>query len=374
MVEGQTGLNIKDYPFAFSVAVLFAPNLLSDPSNNHAILGILLIGGILGSLLTIINPLGLLIKYYYTREYSSQIYHIIFPSMFPVKNNMIKNIAEKNFRSALTTPAISFEIDKIVAMIYFIIILGVAIIRIFLGDLTSILKDNPYLIPIVVTLSVAGLVGVLLVLIRHVYGINFKREKLEFRSMNLKTLQQTTLSQLDRIRLVTIANLAIDYANLSNEIDKWRSYGLEIQPLRQGVLEAFYKLDSSVAKSFASKKWTTDYSHFKEFVQKEIKDLYATNNYTLNAGIMQYLFQRYSSLREISLRYDVEFSEALAWMYDLTAESLLVLYEIEPQVRTSIESRDWDNADLIVYRITDRLENFLRIKNIPSKITEKPII
>src|SRR2546427_271868 len=271
MVEGQTGLNIKDYPFAFSVAVLFAPNLLSDPSNNHAILGILLIGGILGSLLTIINPLGLLIKYYYTREYSSQIYHIIFPSMFPVKNNMIKNIAEKNFRSALTTPAIY-------------------------------------------------------------------------------------------------------YANLSNEIDKWRSYGLEIQPLRQGVLEAFYKLDSSVAKSFASKKWTTDYSHFKEFVQKEIKDLYATNNYTLNAGIMQYLFQRYSSLREISLRYDVEFSEALAWMYDLTAESLLVLYEIEPQVRTSIESRDWDNADLIVYRITDRLENFLRIKNIPSKITEKPII
>src|SRR5690349_9306955 len=109
MVEGQTGLNIKDYPFAFSIAVLFYPNLLSDINDNHIILGILLIGGMLGSLLTIINPLGLLIKYYYTRNYSDLIYYLIFPSIFPAKNNMIHHMAEKNFRSALVAPTISFE-------------------------------------------------------------------------------------------------------------------------------------------------------------------------------------------------------------------------------------------------------------------------
>jgi len=61
---------------------------------------------------------------------------------------------------------------------------------------------------------------------------------------------------------------------------------------------------------------------------------------------------------------------ALAWMVDLT-ESLSILYDIEPRVRTPIESRDWDSADLISYRITDILENYLKRKKIPPEITDE---
>ncbi len=62
MVEGRTGLNIKDFPFAFSIAALFYPGILAGTSQSP-IIGLLLIGGMLGSLLTIINPLSLLLKH-----------------------------------------------------------------------------------------------------------------------------------------------------------------------------------------------------------------------------------------------------------------------------------------------------------------------
>ncbi len=37
MVEGRGGLNIKDFPFAFSIAALFSPSILSGDSQTPLI-------------------------------------------------------------------------------------------------------------------------------------------------------------------------------------------------------------------------------------------------------------------------------------------------------------------------------------------------
>lgn len=369
MVEGQAGLNIKDYPFAFSIAALFFPNLLSDSSFNFSILGILLIGGMLGSLLTIINPLGLLIKYYYARKYSSEIHSDIFPNIHPV-NNMTINIVGKNFKAALTSPSISFEIDKTVAMLYFIIILAITIFRSFMGDFTSILNDNQYLIWSVRLVSIAGLVGVTLVLLHHHFGFNFKTEIFEIRHANFKRrVNKPSLSQLYRIVLVTIANLAIDFANLTNEINKWSVHGLENDPIRHDVLKKLYKFDGAISKVLSS-KFTDSYASFEGFFNDEIQYVYKRNNCGFNTATIANLYQRYKSIKAISLKYDVCFSEALPWVYNLNLY-FKDLYDIESQVRASIESRDWNNVDLAVYRITDPIETLLQTKNILPEINDK---
>src|SRR3990172_1811406 len=164
MVEGRGGLNIKDFPFAFSVTALFSPNILAETSQTP-IIGLLLIGGMLGSLLTIINPLSLLFKWNYKRKYSDSISNIILPDLITKHNELTNKICAKNFNAALSSPVISFETDKIIAMIYFVIVLALTIIRSFMDDFTKVFENSELAIWGIRTVAGVGIIGVVMILL-----------------------------------------------------------------------------------------------------------------------------------------------------------------------------------------------------------------
>jgi len=70
------------------------------------------------------------------------------------------------------------------------------------------------------------------------------------------------------------------------------------------------------------------------------------------------------------MRYDVTFSEALAWFYNKQAFTNSTLYESESQIRKYIDSRDWYSARLLEYRITDNIQTVLLRKNMPGLINK----
>ncbi len=370
MVEGQTGLSIKDYPFAFSIAALFFPNLLNDTVNSSTqILGILLIGGMLGSLLTIINPLSLIIKERYRRSYSDSSYHAIFQDVLIPHNHLLENIVKKNMKTAISSPSISFEIDKTVAMLYFVIILTLTIIRSFIGGFTDILNNNQPLIWSITAGVIMGLIGVSLVLINHAFGFKFKFTRLKI--MGRLTIIKPILgvSQFDRICYVTIANMAIDLANLSNEGVKWGSGGVDNQTIRDEMLRKFFIFNKSVEE--VSPDLTASYSDFESALFDQIKELYQRTNTSFNQATIDNSYQKYKSVKEITWKYEVMFSEALSWFANLIFFNPGELYEMEPQLRTLIESRDWNTAELTAYRITDKIETVLRNKKMPALIDNK---
>ena len=86
--------------------------------------------------------------------------------------------------------------------------------------------------------------------------------------------------------------------------------------------------------------------------------------------IPQELYRNYLVAKEISLRYGVDFSEVLPWFLTAQKFDVNLLYTFETQLRTAINSRDWNNANLILYRITNIIEQTLISKNMPEKIDE----
>ncbi len=371
MVEGKTGLNIKDFPFAFSIAALTFPNILSGDVNQAQVLGILLIGGMLGSLLTIINPIGFIIKEKYKRSYSDYIDYILFPD-FLQANELIKKIIQKNFKASLSSPAISFENDKIVAMIYFIIILSATLGRSFMSDFQNILNNNEILIWSIRALAIAGLVGVVTVLLNHTYGINFRRTKMMLKKkVILKIFQQPNLSQFDRICCATVANLALDFANLSNEGDKWKNRVTNHPAIRSEVLKRFLKIDKKV-EVVLSHGWTTNFDDFKsKLPDEDIKKWYQIKNVSWDGTTNhEDLYQKYKIVKEISLTYGAGFAQTLTWFESLVFFNPTELYELEQLLKSSIESRDWYSAYLMKYRITDRIDTVLRQKNMPNQIDD----
>lgn len=375
MSSGKGSLDIKDYPFAFSIGALFFPNLLTDQSHSSEhIFGIMLIGGMLGSLLTIINPLGLYIKDRYKKKYSAQTYNSIFHDPLIRHNHLIEKILQKNFKSAITSPSISFETDKIIAMIYFIIILSITIIRSFMEDFTTTL-DNPLLIWGIRIAAGLGLIGVIIILINHAFGFYFKFNKLKTKTTKREFIFRIPilgLSQFDRICFVSISNLAIDFANLSNDGIKWKVQGTDNQTIREELLKNFYIFDLEMEKN--TPNFSASYDEFRENLQDKLRRLYNENNTSFNEAVIHGAFQKYKSVKEIAWRYDVEFSEALCWFSNLIFFNPEELYQMEPQLRVSIESRDWSTAELIAYRIRDIIESKIRDKNLPDRINENGII
>ena len=371
MVEGRGGLNIKDFPFAFSVAALFYPNILAGTSQTP-IIGLLLIGGMLGSLLTIINPLSLLFKWIYKREYSDSISNIILPDLILKQNELTKKICAKNFNAALSSPAVSFETDKIIAMLYFVIVLVLTIIRSFMDDFTKIFESYELAIWGIRAIAVMGVAGVVMVLLHHVYGINFKLSHFEMKSFKIRKriLQISELSQFDRICSVTIANLAIDFANLTNDGHKWSGIDLASHKIIDKIFLEMNKVNKKVDKKLGL-KWTTSFSDFESHFKTE-----ELNIRKLGYGIfdepktIRALYQNYKLSKEISFRYNVSFSQALSWFYNRDFFNIVQLYELESQLKGYIESRDWYTASLLQYRITDTMTKILLAKNMPPSIDE----
>lgn len=372
MSEGSTGLNIKDYPFAFSITALFFPNLLNDTASSASILGVLFIGGIFGSLLTIINPINRIITYHSKRNDGDVIYNEIFmPLVLLPINNLIKKIVVKNFTSALSSPQITFENNKTIAMLYFIIILGVTIIRSFFTDFTAIFDDNQFQIWGIRIIASIGLIAVVLVMLNHVYGINFKFSKLIIgkHDTGIRKAQISGLSQLDRINCVTVANLAIDFANLSNEGLKWATQPTVNEQVSDVILREFYKFNQKVEKIMGS-DITASFYDFNGTFNKESINKIVILDYSWHVADIQNLFSKYQNVKEISITYDVEFSEALSWFSNRVFFPVGELYEMEPPLRSAIESRDWETANLTKYRITDKIRFVLGEKSMPKFIDD----
>ena len=372
MVEGRGGLNIKDFPFAFSIAALISPNILAGTSQTP-IIGLLLIGGMLGSLLTIINPLSLLFRWIYKKEYSNSIGHIIFPDLFPKQNELTRKICVKNFNAALSSPSISFETDKIIAMIYFIIVLSITIIRSFMGDFTKLFESYDMAIWGIRIVAAIGIVGVVMVLLHHVYGINFKFTYVELKSRKIRKriLQTSGLSQFDRICSVTVANLAIDFANLTNDGHKWSGTKLSNARVNDMIFQGMCRVDKKVNKKLSS-KWTTSSDDFESHFRNEEKNKIDGIGFRIfdEPKTIQLLYQNYKLIKEISIRYEVTFSQALSWFYNNVFCNVPELYESESQLKGYIESRDWYSANLLQYRITDAITRVLLQKNMPPSIDE----
>jgi len=372
MVEGTTGLNIKDYPFAFSIAALAFPNLLIGEANQVNILGILLIGGMIGSLLTIINPVGLIINWKYRRDYTEHIDYMLFPDFFPHLNQLIKKIIQKNFKSSLTSPAISFENNKIVGMIYFIIILLATIVRSFSPDFQNILNYDQTSLWSIIAVASAGLVGVVMVLLNHTLGINFKTNPIIIKKRRVMIhFHQSRVSQFDRIYCVTISNLALDFANLSGEGNKWNDSITKNQTIRSELLRRFLKINQSVKKEL-SELWTPGFSDFKSLLEVEdLEKWYSSNSVAWNSSTdLENLYLKYKAAKAISLRYKAGFAQTLCWFENLIFFNVVELYEMEQQLNNSIDSRDWYSAYLMQDRIKDKIDATLRHKNISELINE----
>lgn len=344
MVEGKGGLNVKDYPFAFSIAALLFPRILNDSNNAiPAILGITLVGGMLGSILTIINPVGLLIREIYWKTKFIQVY----PKLHS-QNSLVKQILNKNFRAALSSPSISYENDKMVGMIYFLIILALAIIRSANGDFATTLKLNDFELWGIRIGAGIGFFGVFMVLIYNIRGYAFKKSK-------------KSVSHLDRIKSVTILNLASDFSNLSNELIRWNNTIGQNQQTSIQMCKEFAKLQNMNISSFE------DFS--KNAIFGRSQQIFQQNNMSWNHNYHpQQIFATIKAIKEISFRYEITSSQVLPWFWNSQSISTNEFDTPISQLQSSIDSRDWYNATLKTYRITDRIEALLTNKNMEEQI------
>ncbi|QUC65019.1 hypothetical protein NsoK4_01720 [Nitrosopumilus sp. K4] len=367
MIEGKTGLNIKDFPFAFSITALFFPNILTG--SDASIIGVLLIGGMFGSLLTIINPLALLSKWHYRREYSNTISNIILPDLILKHNRLIEKITVKNFNAALSSPSISFETDKIIAMIYFSFILVITIIRSFMGDFSQIFEKNELALIGIRIFASIGIVGVMMVLIHHVYGYNFKTRSVKiFANISFLIPYQSQLSQLDRICTVTIANLAIDFANLTNDGMKWKVIGLRTSKAIDMLFREMNRVNNEIDKKYSPEITISLHEFQTLFRTEQFKEV--GMRLDENLTVIGELYENYRIVKEISARYEISFSEALSWFCNENFFKNEELYESESQIRKYIDSRDWYSAHLLEYRIVDKIQSVLMEKNMPPRIDE----
>lgn len=331
MVSGSGGLNIKDYPFAFSIAVLLFPDVLND-QNVTSFLAITLVGGMLGSLLTIINPVGLLIRALYLR-YD----HLVFPELRLI-HFFVHRIITKNFRASLSAPTITYEVDKMVGILYFLAILGLALYRLTSFDFQKVLGLDSLESSGMIIGIILGIIGVVLVLYNHVWGGSFHSSK--------------SVTHLDRIRSVTALNIGVDFSNLCNEGERWKLYRTENPHLINAVTEEFYSLENFDIKSYPD--------FCKTFKISKIRNAYQENNVSWqDERNSKYLFEAYKSLREICLRYGLTPKQGIAWFSDNLFIKPNIFDAPIPLLQSSIDSRDWYNAVLKTYKITDMLANFL---------------
>ncbi len=132
MTFAETVIKLTDYPFLYSVVTLFltytSGNILeSEPSRIFLLLGML---GVFGTILSILDPVGYLIRrwYIHTKGWLKSLSHNIKKRL----SNREKLITFSQtpgtyWKKYISTHWISYEIDRIVSMIYFLIIILVLI-------------------------------------------------------------------------------------------------------------------------------------------------------------------------------------------------------------------------------------------------------
>jgi len=347
MVSGKGGLNIKDYPFAFSIVALAFPSLLSPENTQNAnpyypILAIALFGAMIGSILTIVNPIGLVIRIaYINMKIKGKI-------LKTATNDFVDSIIEKNFRASLSTPSISYETDKIVGVIYFGIILGFAFYRIEFSDLASNLGLDAFGKSIASVLIFSFILGVILKIAIEISG---------FTGMKYRSI-----SHLGRIKIVTLFNTTKDFINLSTAGQKIQdSYLTSYSEVAHTMCNEFSKYNSH---SFSNENEFKNNFNIVNIQQRYID----TTRQSLNKDVMLHRYWNlYQIIKEISESYHQEFNKLLVWFYPL--------HFTPPQVElsdlySSIQARDWHTANLNYIGLQQTLETFLEQKGMPQELPQ----
>lgn len=114
MTAGETLLKISDYPFAYSFVAILSGLVGYSISQNHLLF--LGVAGAFGTLLTFVDPIGIIIR-------RQQKYY--FKTRPPYIEYSIK---------ALSTRAINIEVDRIVGIIYFGITAGLFIVTLLYSN------------------------------------------------------------------------------------------------------------------------------------------------------------------------------------------------------------------------------------------------
>lgn len=115
MTVGETLLKITDFPFAYSMVVIIATSSNIDMQNGHLLI-LLSVAGAFGTFLTITDPLGRLFRFLLLGQIDKRIKQV------KEKNQFL--FSKLNYgKGAIHSRAISIEIDKLVGVSYFVILL-----------------------------------------------------------------------------------------------------------------------------------------------------------------------------------------------------------------------------------------------------------
>jgi hypothetical protein len=335
MTTSKGGLSIIDYPFAFSIAALIFPPVIEgqDPS---VLLAIALFGGMVGSILMIVNPVGFLINRTYELIYKYR----TLPILADI-SDFVRAVIARNYEAALKSPSITYEVDKLVGMLYFIGVLGLALYRLLYDDvLVKLLNLSHEQAQMLVIIAIIGMALVVTSLVYHVAGWKWR-----------------SISHSCRIRVVTIASMASDFMNLSMEGRRVLHDAFsDNNSLIENAYNTFVKLDLDYLDSIQV------YKQFEPLVTEQsdlLKQAHHDLQLSTNVFCEKY-WNYFLTVQELGRKYKVNLHDAAWWLKrNIFFESAEFDVSLS-QLQSSIDSRDWQTADLKTHRILKRFEDILK--------------
>lgn len=334
MVSGKGGLSIKDYPFAFSLAVLLFPPLLSLSTSTDStfpvgvLFSIVFIGGMLGSILTITNPFGNLLRYIYIWTTKSS----TLPELR--RNNLLNGIIDKSYDSAIRSPSISFESDKIVGMFYFVIILSAILYRLRYDDqFTNLLALSETEIVSAIVFTTIGLIGILLAMIFSICGVK-------------------SISHLGRIKTATVLFATGDIVNISILGDRVYQTTHSRQEVIEVICNAIGVLNPKNIHNPVEFGEQIDDTQIRDILVNDYNSQY--NRTVFLAGVWKFFI----IIKELTLQYKLELFDVTPWFFPRNFFKPQEMDEPLTQLQTCIDARDWVNANIKTLRIINRLEEY----------------
>jgi len=326
MTTGKGSLTLKDFPFAFSLAILIFPSILTSDEKSTIVFGVIILGSMLGSLLTIVNPLAIIMNYIYLWTCKKKILLELRDTKFG------KKVIEKNFYYALKSPSISYETDKIIGIFYVFIIISLALFRLEDLDFISAMNTNEFQTMIIKSVAWFGFFGVLASIVFNISGWK-------------------SVSHLQRIYTVTISFLGRDFINLSTDGNKiYRTYCNAQPDVVKAFLEAIKKHDSK--KKITFEKFAKDFDHsvFSNVYPQKTGNAYDPKKMIYRWWDSFLIYSRFSK------KYDINFEEINVWLNNSTYFNATNLDPMLNQLQSSIDSRDWQNAVLNSTRMVEHYD------------------
>jgi len=289
---------------------------------------IVFIGGMLGSILTITNPFGNLLRYIYIWTTKSS----TLPELR--RNNLLNGIIDKSYDSAIRSPSISFESDKIVGMFYFVIILVAILYRLRYDDqFTNLLTLSETEIVSAIVFTTIGLIGILLAMIFSICGVK-------------------SISHLGRIKTATVLFTTGDIVNIS-------ILGATVYKTVHSRGELIIAISNAInalnPKNIHNPVELDEQIDDTEIRNTVVNDLRSQYNRT---AFLARVWQFFLIIKELTLQYKLNPSDVTPWFTPKNFFKPQEMDEPLTQLQTSIDARDWVNANIKTLRIINRLEEY----------------